>query len=439
LPRVAIVGRPNVGKSTLFNRLIGRREAIVADYPGITRDVKESVVTSDKGDSFVLLDTGGLWSGDRWETPIRQRVEAAFATADLILYCIDGRAGMTPVDYEVAAWLRAKSVPVMLVATKLDDPQHEETVEMYELLNLGFGDPWPTGAEHLRGVYELIDAIIDRFPKLDTPPEEETVRLAIVGRPNVGKSSLLNALIGSDRVIVSDTPGTTRDSVDVRFHFGGRSFVLIDTAGIRRKPTERLERYSKLRSEQALANAEVAILVIDPFELGDHELRLANFAYEAGKPVVLAINKWDLVNDDILVEKRRSITEILSHIDFAPKVYTSAETAFGLHDLLATSIRVYNATRRRIRTSELNRWVEAWTQRQAPPNFKGRALKLFYTTQVDVSPPTFIFSINNAGYVTRAYEQYLRNRIKEDLGLSEVPVRLIFKSRGQRGGKRIRL
>ncbi|MAZ53545.1 MAG: ribosome biogenesis GTPase Der [Trueperaceae bacterium] len=437
--RVAIVGRPNVGKSTLFNRLIGSREAIVSDRPGVTRDVKEGVVTTDLGNSFILFDTGGVWSGDRWETPIRERIEAAFVNIDLILYCVDGRTGMVPLDHEIASWLRTKSLPVILVATKLDDPKHEETIEMYELHGLGFGEPWPTGAEHARGVLELADAIVDKFPKVEPIPEEEPVRLAIIGRPNVGKSSLLNALVGHERVIVADAPGTTRDSVDVQFHFGGRSFLLIDTAGIRRKPTERLEHYSKLRSEQAIANSDVALLVIDPFELGDHELRLANFAYETGKPVVLAINKWDLVKNEVLKETRRSVNDILLHIAFAPRVFTSAETAFGLHELLATSVRVYNSTRRRIPTSELNRWVEAWVQRQAPPNFRGRPLKLFYTTQADIAPPTFIFSINNASYVTRAYEQYLRNRIREDLDFSEVPVRLVFKTRGRNGTKRIRL
>ena len=439
LLRVAIVGRPNVGKSTLFNRLIGSREAIVSDHPGVTRDVKEGVVTNDLGNSFVLFDTGGVWSGDRWETPIRERIEAAFINIDLILFCVDGRAGMVPLDHEIASWLRSKSVPVILVATKLDDPNHEETAEIYELHSLGFGAPWPTGAEHARGVLELTDEIIDRFPKSENTPEEETVRLAIIGRPNVGKSSLLNAFLGEERVIVADAPGTTRDSVDVRFHFGGRSFLLIDTAGIRRKPTERLEHYSKLRSEQAVANSDVALLVIDPFVLGDHELRLANFAYETGKPVVVAINKWDLITNDGLKETRRSVREKLAHIDFAPKVYTSAETAFGLHEILATVIRVYNSTRQRITTSELNRWLEAWVQRQAPPNFQGRPLKLFYATQADLAPPTFIFSINNTSYVTRAYEQYLLNRIKEDLGFAEVPTRLVFKSRGRNNAKRIRL
>ena len=439
LNRVAIVGRPNVGKSALFNRLIGRRDAIVADQPGVTRDVKEGTVVSDDGSSFMLLDTGGLWSGDRWEGPIRERVGAALADCDLVLYCVDGREGLTPSDREVADWLRSSNRPVMLVATKIDDPRHEETSEMYELYGLGFGDPFPTAAEHARGTYELIDAIIERLPSGDPETQEEPVRIAIVGRPNVGKSSLLNALVGDERVIVADIPGTTRDSVDVNFTFAGRAFVLIDTAGIRRKPDERLEYYAKLRSEQAVVRSDVVILVIDPFELGDHELRLANLSYEAGKPVVVAVNKWDLVTDERLVETRKAVNDVLGHIDFAPKVYTSAVTEFGLHEVLATAIRLYDTARRRTATGALNRWLDAWTQRQAPPNFKGRPLKLFYATQADVAPPTFVFSVNSEEFVTRPYEQYLRNRIREDLDLSEVPVRLIFKARGKGGGKRVRL
>ncbi len=439
MAKVAIVGRPNTGKSTLFNRLVGGREAIVADRPGVTRDVKEGIVISDTGHSFTLLDTGGVWSGDRWEIPIRERIEAALEACDLILYCVDGREGLTPTDHEVADWLRSARAPTLLVATKLDDPLHEETVEMYELYSLGFGDPWPTGAEHARGTHELVDEIVSRLPEEEGEADEEVVRITIIGRPNVGKSSLLNALVGDDRVIVSAEPGTTRDSVDIQFHFAGRAFVLVDTAGIRRRPNERLEHYSRLRSEQAIDRGDVTALVVDPFELGDHELRLAGLAYQAGKPVVVAVNKWDLVSDDILSERRRAVEQALDHIRFAPKVFTSAATDFGLHELLSTAAHLYDVTRRRVSTGELNRWIEAWTQRQPPPNFKGRPLKLFYATQADVAPPTFVISINNERYVTRAYEQYLRNRIREDLGLTEVPVRLVFKARGHDGGKRVRL
>jgi GTP-binding protein len=439
LAKVAIVGRPNVGKSSLFNRLVGRREAIVADEPGVTRDVKSAVVETDLGGRFTLLDTGGLWSGDEWQEAIKRRIEANLADVQLILFAVDGRAPLSQADYEIANWLRSLSKDVLLLAMKMDDPRHEEDPDVYELYALGFGEPFFVSATHARGTLELKDLIAERLPDDDDAPEEAVVRVAIIGRPNVGKSSLLNALVGDERVIVADHPGTTRDTIDVSFAFAGRPFVLVDTAGIRRKPTGDIEYYSKLRSEEAISRADVAILVVDPFELGDHEMRLANVALEQGKPVVIAINKWDLVTDEQLHELEKKIHQELYHLAFAPKVYTSAVTDFGLHELLATVIRVYDKARERVPTGEMNAWMDVWTQRQAPPNFKGKPLKLFYTTQADVAPPTFVMSVNNEKFVTRAYEHYLLNRIREDLGFREVPIRLVFKSRSKEGGKRVKL
>ena len=439
MAKVAIIGRPNVGKSSLFNRLVGRREAIVADEPGVTRDVKSAVVTTDSGFAFTLLDTGGLWSNDRWERAIRRRTEAALEDVDLILFTVDGRSPLAQADFEIADWLRTLEQEVMLVATKLDDPRHEEHPDIYELYGLGFGEPFFTSAEHARGTFELLEHLEARLPEGEDEAEEEPVRVAIIGRPNVGKSSLLNAIVGDERVIVAEEAGTTRDSVDVAFSFAGRAFVLVDTAGMRRKPSGDVEYYSKLRSEEAVQRADVAVLVVDPFELGDHEMRLANVALEAGKPVVMAVNKWDLVTDEQLAPFTRRLDEELSHLSFVPRVYTSAVTDYGLHELLATAIRVYDTARRRVATGQLNAWLEVWTERQSPPNFKGRPLKLLYATQADVAPPTFVFSVNNEKFVTRAYEQYLMNRIREDLGFREVPFRLIFKSRSKDGGKRVRL
>lgn len=437
--KVAIVGRPNVGKSALFNRLVGKREAIVADEPGVTRDVKSVRMDREETGPVLLLDTGGLWSGDRWEKDIRNKVEEALRDVDLVLFCVDARAGLTNADRQVAEWLRSAGSEVLLVATKLDDPRHEETAEFFELYGLGFGEPFATSAEHARGTWELLDEIGRRLPPEDDWVDEQAVRVAIIGRPNVGKSSLLNAIVGDERVIVADVPGTTRDAVDVAFDFAGRPFVLVDTAGIRRKPERDLEFYAKLRSEGALVSADVAILVVDPFEFGDHELRLANLALEGGKPVVVAVNKWDLVSDEKLREFEALIDQELGHISFAPKVYTSAVNDYGLHELLATVIRLYDTARRRVTTGELNGWIGVWTQRQTPPNFRGRPLKIFYATQADTAPPTFVFSINSEKFVTRPYEQYLRNRIREDLAFSEVPFRMIFKSRSKEGGKRVRL
>jgi GTP-binding protein len=435
-----LVGRPNVGKSSLFNRLLRRREALVDDFPGVTRDVKEGTVAFDSGRTFTLLDTGGLWSGDRWEKDIKAKVERALQDVDLVLFCVDGREGVLAGDQEIAAWLRALGKPVWLVGTKLDDPRHEEQAPISEAYGLGFGAIHFTSANHDRGMYELLEAIETALP--ETPDEdvaeEAPIRIAIVGRPNVGKSSLLNALLGEERVIVAEVPGTTRDSVDVAFEFGGRPFVLIDTAGIRRKPTEDIERWMTIRSEEALRRADVCVLVVDPFEMGDHEMGLANQALERGTPMVMAVNKWDLVEDKDLEPRRKLIDETLPHVAFAPRVYTSALTEFGLHELLATCVRVYEIARRRVSTGDLNSWIEVWTTRQAPPNFQGKPLRIYYASQVDVAPPVFHMSVNNEKFVTRSYEQYLINRIREDLGFAEVPFRLVFKSRRKEGGKRVR-
>lgn len=440
MAKVALVGRPNVGKSSLFNRLVGRREAIVDDRPGVTRDVKAARVQLDTGREFTLLDTGGLWSGDRWERDIQQQVKQALSEVDLVLFCVDGREGVLAGDQEIASWLRSLGREVWLVPTKLDDPQHEEQAPMFEAYALGFDAVHPTSALHARGTYELLDAIAEALPdrEEDDLAEEQPIRIAIVGRPNVGKSSMLNTILGEERVIVADLPGTTRDAIDVPFSFGGRPFVLIDTAGIRRKPSEDIERWMTLRSEEALQRADVAILVVDPFELGDHEMGLAALALERGIPTVLAINKWDLVEDKELEPRRKAVDAALSHLDFAPRVYTSALTDFGMHELLATAVRIYERARVRVATADLNDWIEVWTTRQAPPNFHGKPLRIYYASQVDVAPPVFHLSVNSERYVTRSYEQYLINRIREDLGFREIPFRLVFKSRRKEGGKRVR-
>ncbi len=438
MAKVAIIGRPNVGKSTLFNRLLGRREAIVDDLAGVTRDVKAAEVETAAGVHFTLLDTGGLWSGDEWERAIAARVADALRDVDLVLFCVDGRAGLSAGDHEVAGFLRSHDAPVLLVATKMDDPRHEEQSAYFELHGLGFGDPFPTAAEHALGTFELLDAIAERLPDDEDEAEDDPVRVAIVGRPNVGKSSIMNALLGEERVIVADAPGTTRDTIDVRFEYGGRSFVLIDTAGLRRKAEGDIEYYASLRSEEATRRADVAILVVDPTTFGDHEMRVGNLALEHGVPLVMAVNKWDLVADDALERTRKELAEALVHLAAVPRVETSALTVFGLHALLAAVVRVYDAARIRVSTGVLNRWIDVWTQRQTPPNFRGTPLRLFYGSQVTVAPPTFVFSVNNERYVTRAYEQYLRNRIREDLGFAEVPIRTVFKARGRREGKRVR-
>lgn len=426
--RVVIVGRPNVGKSSLFNRLLRKRSAVVADVPGVTRDLKEGVVETDQG-RFLLVDTGGLWSGDRWERKIQEKVDRALEDAEVVLFAVDGRAELTQADYEVAEYLRRKGKPVILVATKVDDPRHE--LYLGPLYALGFGDPIPTSSEHARGLEELIEAIWQRLPvrQVESGPEVAGLRLAIVGRPNAGKSSLLNAILGEERVIVSEEPGTTRDAIDVEFSFRGQRFVLVDTAGIRKRPESLVEELAIKRSLRAMEEADVVLLVVDPFQVGDRELKLANEALERGKPVLLVVTKWDLVKKEEAPKVRRALREKLAHLEALPRVFTSALTRQNLDKLFQEAVRLHELNHARVPTSELNRWVGVWTSKVGLPNFKGKPLKILYATQAQVAPPTFVFFVNHPEFVTRAFENYLKNRIGEDLGLKEIPFRLVFRGR----------
>ncbi|WP_038058097.1 ribosome biogenesis GTPase Der [Thermus amyloliquefaciens] len=430
--KVVIVGRPNVGKSSLFNRLLGKRSAVVADVPGVTRDLKEGVVESEKG-RFLLVDTGGLWSGDRWEKKIQEKVDQALEDAEVVLFAVDGRAELTQADYEVAEYLRKKGKPVILVATKVDDPKHEHYLG--PLYALGFGEPIPTSSEHARGLEELLEAIWAKLPvrHIESEPEVAGIRLAIVGRPNAGKSSLLNAILGEERVIVSEEPGTTRDAIDVHFTFRGQPFILVDTAGIRKRPETLVEELAIRRSLKAIEEADVVLLVIDPFQVGDRELKLANHALEKGKPVLLVISKWDLVRKEEAPKVRRELKEKLAHLEHLPRVYTSAFTRQNLDRIFSEAVRLHELNHTRIPTAELNRWLSVWTAKVQLPNFKGKPLKILYATQPEVAPPTFVFFVNHPEFVTRAFENYLRNRIGEDLDLKEIPFRLVFRGRREEG------
>ncbi|WP_038043395.1 ribosome biogenesis GTPase Der [Thermus tengchongensis] len=430
--KVVIVGRPNVGKSSLFNRLLGKRSAVVADVPGVTRDLKEGVVETDQG-RFLLVDTGGLWSGDKWERKIQEKVDRALEDAEVVLFAVDGRSELTQADYEVAEYLRRKGKPVILVATKVDDPKHEHYLG--PLYALGFGDPIPTSSEHARGLEELLEAIWEKLPvrHIESEPEVAGIKLAIVGRPNAGKSSLLNAILGEERVIVSEEPGTTRDAIDVHFTFRGQPFVLVDTAGIRKRPETLVEELAIRRSLKAIEEADVVLLVIDPFQVGDRELKLANHALEKGKPVVLVISKWDLVRKEEAPKVRRELKEKLAHLEHLPRVFTSAFTKQNLERIFSEAVRLFELNHTRIPTAELNRWLSVWTAKVQLPNFKGKPLKILYATQPEVAPPTFVFFVNHPEFVTRAFENYLKNRIGEDLGLKEVPFRLVFRGRREEG------
>lgn len=422
-----------MGKSSLFNRLLGYRSAVVADKPGVTRDLKEGIIESDHG-RFKLIDTGGLWSGDVWESKIKEKVTRALGEADLVLFAVDGRSDIATADLEVAEFLRKQHTNVMVVATKVDDPKHE--AYLGDFYALGFGEPHPTSTAHARGLEELVEAIWKRLPVrqgADSEPEVVPLRLAIIGRPNAGKSSLLNAILGEERVIVSDIPGTTRDSIDVEFDYGGTRFVLVDTAGIRKRPETEVEEMAIARAHRTIQEADVVLLVIDWRELGDRELKLANEALDAGKPTVLVISKWDLVGKEQMSAVRKDIAERMAHLEHLPKVFVSSISGHNLHKLFTESVRLYEMARVRFDTSDLNRHLSVWTTKVALPNFKGKPLKIFFMTQPEVAPPTFVLFVNYPEFVTRAFEGYLRNRLGEDLGIREIPFRMVF--RGRRGSK----
>ena len=426
--KIAIVGRPNVGKSSLFNRLIGRREAVVADFPGVTRDAKEGTMLY-QNHRITLIDTGGLWSGDEWEQAIREKAEWAMEGSQAVIFVLDPREGLSAADYEVAEWLRRLGKPVILIANKIDSITHNSYLA--ELWGLGFGEPLPVSAEHARGLDDLMDRVLEYLPEDDEDiPDIAPIRISFIGRPNVGKSSLLNALTQSERVIVADQPGTTRDSVDVEWDYAGQRFVLVDTAGIRKRPETAIEDFAIQRSQTAIERSDVIWLVINADEIGDHELKLANLAYESGKPVIVVVNKWDLVPDDELKHTEKELNQKLFHIQYAPRVFTSAIHEYGIHEMLAEAMKLYDKWKARVATAELNRWLGVWLMKQRVPNFQGRNLRMYFMTQVETAPPTFAIFCNREDYVTRAYEGFLMNRIREDLDLAGVPVRLKWKQKG---------
>ncbi|MCD0159125.1 MULTISPECIES: ribosome biogenesis GTPase Der [unclassified Deinococcus] len=426
--KVAIVGRPNVGKSSLFNRLIGRREAVVADLPGVTRDAKEGLMLH-QNHRITLIDTGGLWSGDEWEDAIREKAEWAMEGAQAVIFVLDPREGLSAADYEVTDWLRRLGKPVIIAANKIDSPKHE--VYMAELWGLGFGEPIAISAEHARGLDDLLDRVMTYLPEdTEDVPDIAPIRISLIGRPNVGKSSLLNAITQTDRAIVADQPGTTRDSLDVEWDYGGQRFVLVDTAGIRKKPDTAVEDYAIQRSQAAIGRSDLIWLVVNAGDLGDHELKLANLAYDSGKPVIVIVNKWDLVPDADLKSTEKDLNQKLHHISYAPRVYTSAINEYGIHEMLAEAMKLHEKWQSRIPTSELNRWLGVWQMRQSVPNFHGKKLKMYFMTQVETAPPTFAIFCNRADFVTRAYEGFLQNRIREDLQLAGIPVRLKWNEKG---------
>lgn len=433
-PLVAIVGRPNVGKSTLFNRLIGRRVAIVEDTPGVTRDrIYGDAQWLDY--SFTLIDTGGIEPENEDEISVQMRRQATLAieTADVILFLVDGRDGMTSSDSEVAAMLRKSKKPVVLAVNKVDAPKFEEA--MYEFYALGLGDPITISSAQGLGLGDLLDAVVKDFPKAGEEDEDETVNIAVVGKPNVGKSSLINALLGEERSIVSDVPGTTRDSIDTPFVRDGKRYTLVDTAGIRRKRSiedASIERYSVIRSLAAVRRADVVLIVCDAAEgLSEQDVRIAGYAHEEGKASVLLVNKWDLIEKDThtMNQFKNDLLADLAFMSYVPMLFISALTGQRVNKVMELVDEVYAETCRRITTGTLNDIVNEAVSMNEPPSDKGRRLRIYYATQVSIKPPTFVIFVNDSTLVHFSYERYLENYFRKAFGLTGTPLRLYFRNR----------
>ena len=433
-PLVAIVGRPNVGKSTLFNRLIGRRVAIVEDTPGVTRDrIYQDAEWLNY--AFTLIDTGGIEPAneDIIARQMRRQAELAIETADVIIFLVDGREGMTSADMDVADLLRRSNKPVVLAVNKVDAPKFEEA--MYEFYALGLGDPFTISASQGLGLGDLLDEIVKDFPKDIEETGSERVNIAVVGKPNVGKSSLVNALLGEERTIVSEIPGTTRDSIDTPFTRNGREYTLVDTAGIRRKRSvedESIERYSVIRSLAAIRRADVVLIVCDASQgLSEQDVRIAGYAHEEGKASVLIVNKWDLVEKDTHTMNafQKSLGADLSFMSYVPMLFISAKSGQRVSKVLDLVDRSYEQSRRRIPTGQLNDTVSEAVTMNEPPSDKGRTLKIYYATQASVQPPTFIIFVNDTEIVHFSYERYLDNFFRKTFGFEGTPIRIFFRNK----------
>jgi GTP-binding protein len=441
-PVVAIIGRPNVGKSALFNRLVGQRKAIVEGTPGITRDRLYAPVEW-RGREFSIIDTGGLASPSQapLQEQVRRQAERAVQEADAILFVVDASVGVVPDDRDLAEYVRKSRRPVLIVANKVDDPAYVAAYEFYEL---GLGDPVPVSALHGLGIDDLLDHLLAILPEGEpVPPTIPAIQVAVVGRPNVGKSSLVNAILGEERVIVDPSPGTTRDAVDTPFVRGDRRFVLIDTAGLRRKARVEgpVERFSVLRSLGAVERADVVVLVLDaavpPVE---QDQEIARYTAEQGRALVLAVNKWDLVSATPTPRAERlvAIRGAMRFVEYAAPVCTSATRGWGTTVLMDRVIQAADAHNRRIPTGPLNRAIELAEGAHHPPADKsGRHVKIYYATQPSTKPPTIVLFVNDPQLVTEDYRRYLERKLREAFDFQGTPIRLVCRTRAGSGARRV--
>ena len=439
-PIVAIVGRPNVGKSTLVNRLAGKRVSIVKDTPGVTRD-RIYAEAEWLGRPYTLIDTGGIEpkTDNQMLQYMREQALTAIDTADVIIFITDGRTGLTDADLEVGNMLRRSKKPVVIAVNKLDNMKDVSSI--YEFYELGLGDPYPISAEQMQGVGDLLDAVVAYFPPEDENEEEEEIlHIAVIGKPNTGKSSLINRLLGEERVIVSDMAGTTRDAIDTRVTFEGRDYIFIDTAGIRRhsKIKESIEHYSVLRAVTAVERCDIAIVMIDATEgLTEQDAKIAGIAHDNGKGVIVAVNKWDAIekDDKTMYQFIRDIDATLSFMPYAEKMFISAKTGQRVNQLFETIDSVAENQSLRVQTGVLNDILYDAMAMFQPPSDKGKRLKIFYMTQVSVKPPTFVLFVNDAELMHFSYKRYLENRLRDAFGFHGTPIRFIIRERGEKDTK----
>ena len=434
-PVVAIVGRPNVGKSTLFNALAGENISIIKDTPGVTRDrIYADVTWLDH--AFTLIDTGGIEpdSSDIILSQMREQAQIAIDTADVIIFLVDVRQGLQDADSKVADMLRRSHKPVILVVNKVDSFQ-KFMADVYEFYNLGIGDPVPVSASSRLGIGDMLDEVVKHFPeKAEAQDEDDRPKVAIVGKPNVGKSSIVNKLSGNNRVIVSDIAGTTRDAIDTDIRWNGTEYIFIDTAGLRRKNKikEELERYSIIRTVTAVERADVVVVVIDAKEgVTEQDAKIAGIAHERGKGIIIAVNKWDAIekNDKTIYEFTRKVRETLSFMPYAEILFISAVSGQRLPKLFETIDMVIENQTLRVQTGVLNEIVTEAVAMQQPPSDKGKRLKIFYVTQVAVKPPTFVIFVNDKELMHFSYVRYLENKIRESFGFKGTSLKFIIRER----------
>lgn len=431
---VALVGRPNVGKSTLFNAIVGKQISIIEDTPGVTRDrIYGQASFNDK--KFHVIDTGGIdLNEDDFNYDIKVQAELAIDEADIILFVVDGKEGLTANDYAVKDMLLRSSKRVIVVINKCDSKQYKD--HMYDFYELGFDEYHSVSGEQKIGMYDLLKMITSTFPEVEEEYDDEVVKFCIIGRPNVGKSSLVNALLNEERVIVSDVAGTTRDAVDTIFTYHGQEFVVIDTAGMRKKGKiyENIEKYSFLRTMKAMDRADVCLIVINAEEgIIEHDKHIAGYAIDAGKSVVLVVNKWDTIekSESAMREFTKTIRNNFAFMPYAPIVFLSALTKKRIHTLMPEIIKVNENAKREIKTSLLNDLIKEAYYLNLPPTYKGKRLKVYFSHQAGIKPPVFNIQVNSKGLIHFSYERYLENKIRENFDFEGTPIVLQFKNKGE--------